>query len=312
MRKSRFLAAITFALVFAVSSISDARAALPDDSAQPLIVNASWLAERISSPSLVVLQLGEKDVYDKGHIPGARYVNYDDISTPMDMKSGALMLELPPVEQLVALFEKLGVNDNSQIVVYFGKEWVTPTARLFLTLDYLGFRDHLSFLDGGMPAWIAEGRPINKDVPSVAPGVFTPHPRNDVIATADYVISKMHEPHFALVDGRDNNCYTGESKCGHPRGGHIPGAGNIPSPSALTDKNSKLKDRDALAALFRDAGVQPGDQVIAYCHIGQKASLIWLLARSLGYDARMYDGSYEEWSKRTDLPVMKGNSRSGQ
>ncbi len=130
-----------------------------------MIVSGYWLAQHLNDDSLILLQVGERKEYDTEHIPGAQFIQLADIST----RAQGLILELPPVDQLRATFEKLGVTDNSRIIVYFSKDWVTPTARVFMTLDYLGLGDRASILDGGLPAWRAEGnlRPRNCGNPSL-------------------------------------------------------------------------------------------------------------------------------------------------
>ena len=111
-----------------------------------MVVSTDWLANHLNDKSLVLLQVGDKKEYDAAHIPGAQYIQTSDISTP---RGKGLILELPPVDQLKATFEKFGVTDKSRIVVYFGKDWVTPTSRVYFTLDYLGLGDRTSILDGG-------------------------------------------------------------------------------------------------------------------------------------------------------------------
>jgi len=90
--------------------------------------------------------------------------------------------------------------------------------------------------------------------------------------------------------------------------GHIPSAVNIPF-STLADAANKLKDSAMLKSLLSDAGIKQGDQIVSYCHIGQQATLVYFVAKYLGYDARLYDGSFEDWSKRTELPVVTGNKQ---
>ena len=268
-----------------------------------MIVSTEWLAEHLKDDSLVLLQVGEKDEYTAAHIPGAQFVALADISTP---RGAGLALELPAVSQLRTTFEKLGVSDKSRIVVYFSKDWVTPTARVFFTLDYLGLGDRTSILDGGLPAWRTEGRPITTEVSTPALGKLTPHPNMKLVVDATWVNANLNKPDVMILDARAAKFYTGEEVGRMPRGGHIPGAKSIPFSSLVEDSN-KFKSTEILRQLFNTAGVKKGDSVATYCHIGQQASLLYFVARYLGYDAHLYDGSFEDWSHRPELPVVKSD-----
>ncbi len=266
-----------------------------------MIVSTEYLAQHLNDKSLVLLHVGDKKEYDAAHIPGAQLIQTSDISTP---RGQGLILELPPVEQLKANFEKFGVTDNSRIIVYFGKDWVTPTSRVYFTLDYLGLGDRTSILDGGMPAWIAEKRPVTTAVTAAKPGSFTPHAHTNLVVDAAWVSAHINRPGVAILDARDAKFYSGESAGNMPRAGHIPSARSIPFGSVVEDSN-KFKSEDALRQIFANADVKQNDSVATYCHIGQQASLLYFVAKYLGYDAHLYDGSFDEWSKRADLPVEK-------
>jgi thiosulfate/3-mercaptopyruvate sulfurtransferase len=283
-------------------------AVAPAQERASMLVTPAWLAEHLHDSNLVLLHVGAKGEFEQAHIPDAQPLLYsDDISTPHDMSNGhmapgTLMLELPPVEQLKATFEKKGVSDNSRIIVYFGKDWYSPTTRTILTLTYLGLGDRTSLLDGGMPAWQAAGNPVTSEVKTPAAGHLTPHLHPEVVVDAAWVSSHLHQPAVAIIDARNSQFYTGKSSGGMPRAGHIPGAQSIPFDS-LFKEDGKLKDAATLTEIFRGAGVKPGAQVVSYCHIGQQATVIWFAARLLGYDAHLYDGSWDDWSQRKDLPV---------
>ena len=271
-----------------------------------LIVTTDWLAKHLNDDTLVLLQVGEKDEYMSSHIPRAQFIQLADISTP---RGQGLTLELPTLDQLKATFEKLGVSDNSRIVIYFGKDWVTPTARVFMTLDYLGFGDRTSILDGGLPAWRAEGKLVTADLVEPKKGSLTPHPNSKLIVDAAWVKNNLDKPDIRILDARAPQFYTGAEQGRMPRGGHIPHAKNIPFSSLVEDSNNKFKSAIALRDLFNAADVKPNSSVATYCHIGQQASLLYFVARYLGYDAHVYDGSFEDWSQRTELPVEKSISK---
>jgi thiosulfate/3-mercaptopyruvate sulfurtransferase len=267
-----------------------------------LIVSTEWVAKHLNDDGLVLLQVGDKDEYLAAHIPGAQLVTLADISTP---RGQGLVLELPAVDQLKATFEKLGVADKSRIVVYFGKDWVTPTARVFMTLDYLGLGDRTSILDGGLPAWRAEKRPVTAELREPKRGTFTPKPNPKLVVDAAWVSANLNHPGVAIVDARASKFYTGAEAGQMPRAGHIPSAKSIPFSSVVEDSTNKFKSVAALRGLFDAAGVKQRDTVATYCHIGQQASLLYFVARYLGYEAHLYDGSFEDWSHRAELPVEK-------
>src|SRR6185503_19141531 len=241
----------------------------------PLIVSTEWLAQHLNDDSLVLLQVGDKNEFTAAHIPGAQFIQLADISTPHDR---GLALELPEVAQLKDTFEKLGVTDKSRIIIYFSKDWVTPTTRVFFTLDYLGFGDRTSILDGGLPAWRAEKRPVTSEEAIPRMGHLTPRPNKQLVVDAVWVKNNLNKPGVMILDARASKFYTGEDAGRMPRGGHIPGAKNIPYESVVEDSN-KFKSVEALRKLFSAAGVKKGDSVATYCHIGQQASLLYFVAR---------------------------------
>jgi len=266
-----------------------------------MIVSVEWLQRHINDKQLVLLQVGEKAEFEAGHIPGAQFVSLDQVSTP---RGQGLTLELPPAAQLVTTFEKLGISDSSQIVLYFSKDWVTPTARIFFTLDYLGLGDRTSILDGGLPEWRLKG-PVTTEVIEPKPGKISTRPNPKLVVDANWVSANLNKPGVIILDARARQFYTGEQVGRMPRGGHIPGARNIPFSNLVDETTNRFKDATTLRSLFETAGVKRDDSVTTYCHIGQQASLLYFVARYLGYDAHVYDGSFEDWSRRTELPVEK-------
>ena len=273
----------------------------PQNVRNTMIVTVDWLAKHLNDSSLVLLHVGEKTEFEKEHIPGAIYISVSDIS--LSQAETPLTLQLPPAERLKETFEKMGVGDNSRIIVYFGKDWVTPTTRVYFTLDYLGLGDQTSILDGGLPAWKTAGQSVTAEVKSPVRATLTPHPNPDLVASLDWVKSHLNKPDTALIDARVSRFYEGRDPGAMPRAGRIPGATNIPYPSLTYEADLKFKDPATLATMLRQAGVDQGDTVVSYCHIGQQATSVYFVARYLGFKARLYDGSFDEWSRRDDLPV---------
>lgn len=262
------------------------------------IVSTQWLSEHLNDPTVVVLHLaGMRRDYTTGHIPGARFLWFNDVAP----SNPDLNTELPSVDQLKTLFESLGVSDNSRVIVY--GQTITPlVARVYMTLDYLGAGDRAAVLDGGLKAWKAGGRPISTETPKVARGKFTPHVHADAVVNADFVKANIDKPGLRILDARTPNFYTGEGG-GGPRPGHVTSAQNIPY-TTLTDSAGRLLDRSVISGMFTAAGVQPTDRVVTYCHVGQQASLLYLAAKYVGLKASLYDGSFEDWSSREDTPIV--------
>jgi thiosulfate/3-mercaptopyruvate sulfurtransferase len=271
-----------------------------------LVVSPAWLAQHLHDPDLVVLQVGVKDTYEAGHIPGARFLDWMDFHLMMEPKPGDLTLEMPPADALHDAFEKVGVSDKSHVVIYASDEYWSPSTRIVLTFDYAGLTN-VSYLDGGLKSWTEAGNPLSKDAPLAKKGSLSPLTLRPVIVDAPFVQSHEHAPGFALVDARNAEFYDG-TKGGGQRGqtkkfGHIPGAGNA-SFDQFADGDGHLKSNAEIRAIFDKAGVKPGDTVIGYCHVGQQATAMLFAARTLGHNVLLYDGSFEDWNNR-DLPVVK-------
>jgi len=270
---------------------------------ETLFVSTQWLADHLNDKNLVILAVGDEKDFEESHIPGSVFFNYHDSH---EMKSSAgLSVELPPMDVLAANFAKYGVSNDSRVVLYYLKDWFSPAARVYLTLDAMGLGTQASMLDGSFPAWKAEGRKTATGPAKVAaPGKLTPCAQNDVIANLDYVKGRLHTPGVRIVDARDPKVYTGEAERAGISAGHIEGAANVYY-NDLLDTNGKLKPVAELQKMFTSAGIKSGDQVVSYCFIGQQASALYTVARYLGYDARLYDGSMDEWTKHPELPVER-------
>ncbi|HSL23871.1 MAG TPA: sulfurtransferase [Vicinamibacterales bacterium] len=267
-----------------------------------LLVNPDWLKARLGDDKVVVLHVGPKEGYDKAHIPGAQLIALADVSEP----DTRLMLQMASVERLRDAFEQRGISDGTRIVLYQDAEWISPVARVFVTLDYLGLAEQVSLLDGGLAAWRAAGHAVTAETTARPRGRLTVRANESVLADAAWVSAHLDDSRVRIIDARDSEFYTGENRGRFPRAGHIRGAVSIPF-STLTDAPHLTFKREAeLRGVFEKAAGGAERELVVYCHIGQQASHVYLAARLLGYRVRLYDGSFQEWSERTDLPVATG------
>jgi thiosulfate/3-mercaptopyruvate sulfurtransferase len=240
----------------------------------PVLVDVDWLAQNLNAPRVIVLHRGRD--YVTKHIPGAR-----------DLQGQVTLAGLA----------SLGVSSDSHIVVYSATAEIP--APLMFELDSLGL-NNVSLLNGGLIAWEAAKKPTTTDVPRITPGTLqAPAPRN-VIVDAEFVKSIGQRPNHKLVDARAPVFYQGIEGM-HGKAGHIPGAVNIPH----GDFESGVIDRAMAEKTFRAAGINPGDTVVVYCHIGQYGRWIVFAARALGHPARLYAGSFHDWTMNDRGDVVK-------
>lgn len=272
-----------------------------------MVVSTSWLATHLKDADLVLIAVGPKGDFDKAHIPGSQLVDLANISA----KGAQLTLELPPMPELMQTFRGLGVSNDSHVVLYSLNSQVQSATRVFLTLDAMGMSPKASLLDGGMPAWQSESRPVTTEVTPVKPGTVEPCAQNDVVVDGAWVKARLETKGVGIVDARLPGFYSGAQIPNGQRAGHMPGAVNIPF-SSLVDELGRLKPVETLAGIFKSAGLSTGDQVVSYCHVGQQATAVYFAARYLGFDARMYDGSWQDWSAHTEYPVVVSTPPAGK
>lgn len=264
-----------------------------------LLVSSEWLAGGLGAPGLVILQVDRDSVaYTAGHIPGARLLRYRDIVVERD----GLTNEIPAVPRLDSLLEAAGVSNDSRVVIVGDP---LPAARLFATLDYLGLGDRVALLDGGMPAWLGAGGPVSTELRPVTPGRLTPEPRPDLVVDAGWIASRLEDPRLVLLDARPEAEFRGETAGdGVLRPGHIAGAHSLFWRHTLTTPEpGLLRDGRDITALLAERGAVPGAEVVVYCRTGVQASYLYFVARTAGLSPRLYDASFIDWSRRTELPV---------
>jgi thiosulfate/3-mercaptopyruvate sulfurtransferase len=273
----------------------------PPAGAKNLLIGPSELAAAAKDSNLVLLHVTDRSTtFEDAHIPGARFLRHADFAIDGPDNLGA---ELPTVAQARQVFEAVGVSSTSHVVVY-GSSTVAA-ARAFFTLDAMGHPD-VSLLDGGLRAWRAENRPTESGAPRpVAKGNFTPVLNPARLATAQQIQQQSGTGGISLVDVRPDAEYLGtDGGMGIHAPGHIAGAAQLPWDS-LVGSDGRFLARDQLQAKLAAAKVVTGKPVVAYCMVGMRASVVYFVARHLGYDARLYDGSIVDWSQKK-LPVRTG------
>ncbi|MBL7851869.1 MAG: sulfurtransferase [Cyclobacteriaceae bacterium] len=266
---------------------------------ESLLVTPEWLNEHKSDNDLVIVQPNYlKYDYDAGHIEGARYLWPPALSP--DSPEGSL--NAPTSQAATELLGSLGITRNSRIVLCHVRNEVSQTARVFVVLEQLGMKGKVFFLNGGLEAWKKAGFPVTKEAPVIKPARFevsvTP-----LLVDKEYVKKNLNATGTLIVDARMKNYYDGEP-AGQPRDGHISGAKNIPYTEMLDPATYVFKPADQLKKYFEPVAT-PDKELVAYCFIGQTASVVYMAGRILGYNMKVYDGSIQEWSRIPDLPMEK-------
>ncbi|MBK7938013.1 MAG: sulfurtransferase [Lewinellaceae bacterium] len=267
---------------------------------QPILVSPQWVNEHLNDPDLVILQVNFLRLdYEKEHIAGARFL-WPGWLAPDSPESGNY--NIPEPKQANAALRRMGISKNSKIVLCHVRNEVPVTARMFLTLEQLGLRGQVSFLNGGLEAWKKSGYAVTKEVPVVKKGNFKVHPAA-LIADKNYVLQSLRSDSAVVVDARMKRFYDGDPT-GNPRDGHITGALNIPY-TEMIDSTNSFKSLDQLDAWFAPVVPDKKKEIVAYCFIGQTASVVYIAGRLLGYRVKLYDASLQEWSRKEELPMEK-------
>jgi thiosulfate/3-mercaptopyruvate sulfurtransferase len=287
------------AAVLAATLITVPSLAAQSATGESLLISAAELQRSLNDPTLVILYVGPKPDYDAGHVPGARFTQMQDVALPQT--PGALALELPPVDELRARLERMGIGDESKIVVVPGEDWGSPSTRVIFSLQAAGLGSRTRMLDGGTRGWKAAGLPLSTDVPAPHTGRLTIAADRSNVVDYEFMTTKFASSGFKLVDARAPMFYEGpgmKDRNGMQHdAGHIPGAVNIPF-NTMFDESVKMLSREELRRRFAEAGIKPGDTIIAYCHIGQQATAVVFAARVLGHPVKLFDGSMNEWETK--------------
>lgn len=271
-------------------------------------VSTDWLAAHLDDPDVVIIDgswhlPGTRDAkaeYAAAHIPGAVFFDIDAVADT----ANPLPHMLPSPAQFAAAVGALGIDERQKIVVY-DSVGLSSAPRVWWTFRIMGARD-VVILDGGLPKWIAEGRPVSDAPVTRSPRVFKPAAHPDPVRDLAAVRANLESAAFQLVDARPRARFLGEAP--EPRAwvkpGRIPGSLSLPSTEVVAD--GRLKDDAALRAAIDAAGIDPAQPVVTSCGSGVNAAILTLALETLGVPSAIYDGSWTEWGGRDDTPIATG------
>jgi thiosulfate/3-mercaptopyruvate sulfurtransferase len=269
-------------------------ALLAATSVEPM-VSTTWLQAHLADPQVRIIVTGDRGIYDRGHIPGARFIDHMDT---VGMQTGAGGMEhrmLPAAELAKVLAARAGAADGTHIVLYGDSPM--QTGWIYMTLAATGHADDVSMLDGGINLWRAENRAVSTDAPPAATGTYTVRPAPDVVVDAAYVKERLQSPDIKVLDVRTTMEWSN---------GHLPGATLILWQDLYADQRmQKFKSIDEIRALIMKTGLTPNQSVVTYCAVGLRASLMYWAARASGIPARVYVGSWQDWQRDSSNPIAK-------
>ena len=284
------------------------------------LVETDWLAGHLYDPHLRIVDMrgyvrtseengvqtaqyvGARDEYEQGHIPGAVYIDWSRDIVDLD---DAVEAQIAPPERFAEVMGRLGIGDEHTVIAYDAHPASQFATRLWWALKYYG-HDRVVVLNGGLPKWLREGRSLTNVEPQYSPATFTPRAQSALRATAEDVLALLGKQGVALVDARESGQFTGEITRGHGRAGHIPGAINLPREEIIDPATGTFRANEELAGVFTAAHISPSQRVVAYCNGGVAATTILFSLAMLGYPSLSnYDGSWNEWGSRQDLPVER-------
>jgi thiosulfate/3-mercaptopyruvate sulfurtransferase len=271
------------------------------------LVDTQWVADHGNDPNVRLVEVDvDTSAYEQGHIAGAVGWNWQS------QLQQSVRRDVVSKEEMEQLLGRSGIDNNTTVVLYGdNNNWFACWA--FWQLKYYG-HNNAKVMNGGRAKWAAENRPLTTQAPNITPKTYRASAPNESIrAYRDQVLAAVNAGNVALVDVRSPQEFSGELLAppnlpqeGSQRGGHIPGAANIPWGQAANEDGT-FKSADDLKALYGGKGIDGSEETIAYCRIGERSSHTWfVLTQLLGYDkARNYDGSWTEWGSIVGAPIEK-------
>ena len=240
--------------------------------------------------------------FKEGHIPGAQFL---DLVNDASDTSSDLGFTLPPVAQLEALFRRLGVSNDTEVVIY-SRELIALATRAWWLFHYCGHR-RVRVLDGGLEAWRAAGHPLSTEPASYPPGDFRSNPNPALFADRNEVLAAIGNAGVCTVFSLSPDDYAGEGAFSMGRKGHIPGSVNLFFADLL--EHGCFKDEAALRQALGAKGLLSAPKVINYCAVGVTATVDAFACLLCGHeDVALYDGSLSEWARDESLPMETGAS----
>ncbi len=264
----------------------------------PLLIDCQTLQDHLDDPGLVVVDLSSAANHRQRHLPRARHLEIGHLMANRPPVMGLL----PEISRLEKVVGGLGIEPESHVVAY-DDEANAKACRLLWTLDALG-HEGLSLLDGGLQAWMEEGRPLEQGLASPTPTHYTARPDPSRIADKAYILSRLGETDTRILDVRSPAEYEGIDKRSR-RGGHIPGAINIEWTNAIDrERGMRLRPAETLRQRLAEADVRPEHEVIVHCHTHQRSAHAYWVLRHLGYErVRGYPGSWSDWGNDPETPI---------
>ncbi|MBX8631091.1 MAG: sulfurtransferase [Thermoplasmata archaeon] len=273
-----------------------------------VLVSTQWVNDNLNKSDVRIVEVDYDPVpnYNQGHVPGAVLFDWKkDLNNPVTR-------DILTRKQLEELFSSAGIDNKTTIVLYGDfNNWFAAYA--FWDFQYYGV-EKVKLMNGGRKKWLSEDRPVTKDVPSYTRTRYiAKEPNPKIRAMMNDVKKAVGQKDWRLVDVRSPAEYTGQILAppeypneGAQRGGHIPGAANIPWSQAVNDDGT-FKSADELKKLYEGKGITPDKNIITYCRIGERSSHTWfVLHHLLGYkNVWNYDGSWSEWGNSVGIPIEK-------